>query len=279
MKYFSKLILGIVGVAGFLAACDKADVVPTNQNGTTPTLSISNTTITVGVGDTTNVVANFAWTSPHYATDSSTVKYVLQIDTVGGNFSNPLTLTSSGNLNTSFTGNGIDSLLVNVYGLSPAIPYNMEARLISSYANNNEQFVSNTINATITLGIPPFPNVTAMPVDTPTTSQLWIIGDLDGWNNGGLAPQYQFTKVNSSYYTITTNMGGANTGYLFLQANDGDWSDANIYKNGTAPSTGGYFGASGGSFGNNFVAPTIPGTYMVRVRFDLGYFDVIKLTR
>src|ERR1700761_6655400 len=126
MKYTSKfLVAGLI--AATLFSCTKKDSVATFANGTAPVLASSVSSATPTIADTSNVVLTFQWSNPHYATDSNSVIYTLEIDTVGGQFANPIKIASNGSLSTPLTGSQVDSLLLTVYGLAATVPYNMEA--------------------------------------------------------------------------------------------------------------------------------------------------------
>jgi len=146
MKYLNKIILGIICIAGFLAACDKVDVVPTYKNGTPPVLSSSASTVVTQVSDSNTNVVKFSWTNPMYATDSATQKFVLEFDT-SANFTHEVTVVENGSLDTSLTGNQLNTIL-SQFGLAIGVPSALNVRVTSSYANNNEQYKSNVIAIT-----------------------------------------------------------------------------------------------------------------------------------
>src|ERR1700735_2030138 len=131
-----------LAVFGFIA-CTKM----TNQyfgNGSTPTMSVSTTTLTPTPADSSNNVLAISWTNPHYATDSATELYTIQIDSSGRNFSKAVSIAVSGALADSLTAKQINTIAL-AFGFSYNVAYNIDVRLISSYANNNEQLTSNTI--------------------------------------------------------------------------------------------------------------------------------------
>src|SRR6478672_8490340 len=96
LSVFSLMILAGVLFSG----CDKKDVLPVFQNGTAPVLSASTTTIAAQPADSNNVALTLSWSNPKYATDSSSTKYIIQIDSAGKNFANPLTRTVNGKTST-----------------------------------------------------------------------------------------------------------------------------------------------------------------------------------
>ena len=276
MKFLNKIILSAVSVAVFLASCDKAAVVPTYKSGNTPILSSSANSIAPTATDSSSSVIQFSWTNPGYATDSSTVKYIIEIDSSGGNFSNATSYTVSGALSDTLTGQQINSVLLS-YGYKFNTPYNMDVRLVSSYANNNDQKISNTVTVAMqAYVIPP-------KVAPPTTGQLYIIGDATaggsatGWNQPVPVPSQQFDQIDSVTYVgvFYLNSGGS---YLLLPQN-GSFSQKYAVPDATVSGISG-----GGSFqyytsgGSNIPAPAATGWYTILVNFQTGMFTVTPYT-
>lgn len=144
-----KLTLLFAGPMAMFSACNKVKDLPYYANGSPVTLSANVTSITPTAADSTKSVVNFNWTDPKYATDSNTVKYVLEIDSTNRNFTKSVTKTIAGDLFTSLTGKELNAILLN-YGFTLGSPYVLDVRLYSSYANNNERYVSNVIKLTVT---------------------------------------------------------------------------------------------------------------------------------
>jgi hypothetical protein len=149
MKYINKFLLLTVIFAVVFAACRKVADLPYYGNGQAVTLSASKTSVVATPADSLNIVVSFSWTSPKYATDSGNYKFILEIDSTGRNFSKEVTKTVTGVLNTSLTGKELNNILLN-YGFSLGTPYTMDVRVISSYANNNERYISNIVKVAVT---------------------------------------------------------------------------------------------------------------------------------
>ena len=178
MKSIIKPFFAVLFLISGLVACDKVDDLSLFTNGTTPALSVNNTTVAPTAADSLSPILNFTWTSPLYATDSANYKFILEIDSVGRNFSNPTRTTVLGDLSHTILAKDLNNMLLGL-GFDFNIPGSIEARLISSYANNNERLISNTltINATV--------YVTPPKVDLPSTGRLFLVGNASqgGWNN------------------------------------------------------------------------------------------------
>jgi hypothetical protein len=154
MKYFSKLLLAAVAIIAIYSGCkklDEAEALPVYQLGNSPVLASTTTTIAPTLADTNKLVANFTWSNPHYSNDSSTTKYILEIDSTGKNFAKENTKTVIGSLATSLTGRDLNAILLNL-GFKLNTAQTVDVRLISSYNNNNERYLSNVLK----VGMTPF---------------------------------------------------------------------------------------------------------------------------
>ncbi|MBL7743233.1 MAG: SusE domain-containing protein [Chitinophagaceae bacterium] len=142
------IMLAAIGVVIF-SGCQKVADLPYYEDGKSVTLSASKTAVTPALADSTSEVVKFTWTSPEYATDTSTYKFVLEIDSTGRNFSKKLTKTVHGNLQTGLTGRELNNILLN-YGFTLGSPYEVDVRVVSSYSNNNEKYISNVVKLSVT---------------------------------------------------------------------------------------------------------------------------------
>lgn len=118
-------------------------------NGSAPTMKVSSTTITPTASDSLTGVLTVSWTNPHYATDSATQQFIIELDSTGKNFVGEQTVTVNGPLSYSFTGGHLDSIMAN-FGYTAGKAYSLDIRVTSSYANNNEQYKSNVATVTVT---------------------------------------------------------------------------------------------------------------------------------
>jgi hypothetical protein len=147
MKNMLKAFL-LMACAGIIfAACKKLEPLPFYKNGNAVELTASATSVAPTPADSLNEVISFSWTTPNYATDSNTIKYLLQIDS-SQSFATKYTKQVSGALTASLTGKELNSLSLG-YGFSLGEAHTLYARLVSSYANNNEQYTSNVVTITV----------------------------------------------------------------------------------------------------------------------------------
>jgi hypothetical protein len=148
MKYLLKAGILTMVLAVILSACSKVSPLQLFGNGTAVTLTASSTNITPAPSDSNNVVASFSWTNPNYATDSTTQKFVLEVDSAGRNFSKEITSIVVGKPSISFTGKQLNDMLA-AFGFAPGQSFTFDIRVTSSYGNNNEALKSNVISVKI----------------------------------------------------------------------------------------------------------------------------------
>lgn len=139
----------MVAVALIFTACKKEGDLPLYKTGNGTVLSGSATAVTAAIADSSKTALTLNWTWPNYATDSAHQKFVVQIDSAGKNFAKPVTKTVLGVLSATFTAKELNTIVFGL-GANTSSPCSLDIRLLSSYANNNELYVSNTINVKVT---------------------------------------------------------------------------------------------------------------------------------
>jgi starch-binding outer membrane protein SusE/F len=268
MKNFIKNIVAILFIGCAIASCDKSNDLMVASNGNAVTLSSSVATLVPLPADSNKISLTFNWTSPNYAQETSLYKYVLQIDSAGRNFSKAASKTFTGILTTSFTAKDINSIAL-AYGFNFNVAYDMDARVISSYGNNNEQYTSNTVKIKYTpYKVPP-------KVALPTTGKLFLVGDASqgGWNNPVPVPTQEFSQLDETTYAGVFNLvGGKN--YLVLPLN-GDWGHKFSIADGSLAPAAGDFGYD---LPTNFNGPATSGWYIIKLDFQKGKYAVTPFT-
>ena len=144
MKKILKIFLPALVVAIAFSACDKDDALSHYQEGAVTQLTTSTTTPSTALADADKEVVTFSWTDPGYATNESNYKYVVEIAPAGTDFANAAKYTVLGNRAFSLTGAQLNNLLV-AWGTDYGATKDLDVRLRSSYANNNEMYLSNVI--------------------------------------------------------------------------------------------------------------------------------------
>ena len=266
MRAIKIFLFSLLAITVFLTACEKVDNLPYYGTGTPATLSASATTIAAAPADSNNVALRLNWTYPNHATDSNNIKYTIEIDSAGKNFSNPSTKVVTGRLQDSLTAKELNTILL-AKGYAFNKPVDMDVRIVSSYANNNERIPSNTLRIKMTpYKVPP-------KVTPPTSNTLFLVGSASagGWGNPVPVPAQQFTRIDSVTYEGTFYLKGGSE-YLLLPVN-GNWDNKYAVASNTVAGL-----AAGGAFGlnlsNNFPGPATSGMYKIRVDFQSGTFKV-----
>ena len=269
MKSLLKYFFSAAALILLVASCDKVHDLPFYKNGNAAVLSSSVTTVAAVPSDSLKEAVTFSWTSPEYSTDSSNVKYVIEIDSAGRNFSKAVTRTVTGVFSTTFTAKELNTILLS-FGFSFNVPYDIEVRLTSSYANNNEQITSNTIKLTATpYKIPP-------KVALPASGRLFIVGDATdfGWTNDPAPPfpaVREFTKLSETRWAGIFNMKG-NGGYKILQA-QGIWDTQYHMTAGGNPLAGSFVQENADPA---FQSPPA-GAYKITLDFQTGTYSLTKV--
>ena len=107
----NKIWLMAVAVLGF-TACQKADDLPLYKSGVAPVLSASTTAVAPPASDSLKPVITFSWSDPAYATDTAKVKYIIEIDSTGRNFSKAVSKVIIGTKSTTFLAKDFNSILL-----------------------------------------------------------------------------------------------------------------------------------------------------------------------
>jgi len=272
MKYLSKIILFLAVISTFMVACTKEAALPLYSTGNAPVLSSSKNTIAATAVDSSLTAVTFSWTDPSYATDSSNVKYVLEIDSTGRNFSKAVSMTVIGTKSKSLTGKELNSILIG-FGFNFNVAYGVDLRVTSSYINNNDIKVSNTVKVMATpYKVPP-------KVALPAGGKLFLVGGASdgGWNNPVPTPTQEFARIDETTFVGVFNLK-ANGEFLVLPVN-GDWS-----QKFATPSNAVAGIQNGGDFkfytsgGDNFKSPSVAGMYLITFDFQRGKFTIVPFT-
>jgi hypothetical protein len=236
MKNLIKILLLSAVVTVLYTACDKVDDLPYYDNGKAVTLSSSATTLAPPAADSSKTVLSLSWTYPNYATDSGNIKYVIEIDSTGKNFANAATKVVLKSLSTTFTAKDLNTILL-AKGYAFNVPVDMDLRVTSSYANNNERLLSNTIKIKMTpYKIPP-------KVALPASNRVFIVGDATtfGWTNDpapAFPPAREFARLDETTWGGIMYLKGSGA-YKLLQT-QGNWGTQFHMVNGGTATAGSF---------------------------------------
>lgn len=240
MKNIVKYIIAIVAIALIFTACHEEGDLPYYKEGAgSVTLTSSVATVAATVADSNKVVLPISWTWPDYSTDSVNQKFIVQIAPAGSNFEKPFTRELKGALNTSFTAKELNAIVFGFGVINEPTP--LDVRLISSYANNNEQYKSNTVNVTVTPYIVPV-NLTLTPsgpltltVENAASDAVTFNWNATRFGNVPLHYAIQIDKADGTFEApVVLPFGAASTGVIKVN----DLNNAAINA-GIAPATSG----------------------------------------
>jgi len=115
--------------------------------------------------------------------------------------------------------------------------------------------------------------VTPAPARVPTPANLYIVGDLNGWNNSsGLDPIYKFTHSATDPFVHTINVSFPGGGGYKLIQELGNW-DTQFHMISGGNSSFGEFVQENAD--PTFPGPVTAGSYKVTVNFAANYYWVI----
>ena len=276
-KLFKNLFFIGMGVALF-ASCKKDENIDFFTGGSVPVLTSSASgTIALSTTTQTNTAVSFAWTNPNYkfttGVSSQSVSYLLEIDTLGANFTNPnrVQTSISPDLGVTYLDAAFNTLLTNQLLLVTGIKHTIQVRITASLNSvATTKLASNVLQFTVTPWSPP------PTVNPPTTGVLYLVGSATAgaWNNPVPTPSQQFTKLSNTSYTITVALSGGNE-FLFLPLN-GDWGHKFACNKTASPPSGETGGVFGYDWNDNFPGPAASGTYKIDVNFQTGKYTITK---
>ena len=227
MKNIFKIFFAAVTVAGLVTACKKVDnltkvdALPVYQLGVSPVLTSSVATAAPTIADTSNAVINFSWSNPKYSNDSSTTKYILEIDSTGKNFTNKNSKTVFGALSTTLTGRELNGILLNL-GFRLGVSQSIDVRLISSYNNNNERYTSNMLKIMVTPFADPAILISANAAVTVTLANAALASNTFSWSaafknySGAVTYTLQYDSSGKNFASLNEMPVGASLYSLSL---------------------------------------------------------------
>ena len=129
MRIKNILLFTAVAALGF-AACDKLDPLPQYGLGVDPVASVSSTTVAPLPADSLKDALTVSWTNPEYAADTNTLKYIVQIDSAGRNFSKAAVREVIGKRSTTYTARELNNIML-AWGFEFNKAYDLDVRVIS----------------------------------------------------------------------------------------------------------------------------------------------------
>jgi hypothetical protein len=110
IHFGSALVLAVM----MLASCEKIEPLKIYNTAGNAFLTASTATIAPAPADSLKTVLSFSWTDPKYSVDSSTVKYIVEIDSAGRNFSKAAQKVFNGVRTGSFTAKELNDIALGM---------------------------------------------------------------------------------------------------------------------------------------------------------------------
>jgi hypothetical protein len=280
MSTINKLLTGLALATVMISSCKKDENKVFYEGGTAPVLVASASgTIPLSFVNSEKDAVKLSWTNPEYkfttGTSSQNVTYLIEIDTVGANFTNPAkqTVAVSNDLSKTITQSQLNDYLLNQLQLKVSMEHNIEIRVKSSLTNNSASLISNVLQFKVTpYAIPP-------KVTPPASGKLFITGDATpiGWQcacGEAEATSQQFTQVSPTLYELPSITLNGGKSFLFIPVY-ADWGAKYGFtgSNNENNVNGDDFKANGG----DMKSPDATGTYKIVVDFQRGKYTVTKL--
>lgn len=282
MSIFNKLIAGLGLVILTASSCKKDEKQLLYLGGTTPVLTASvSGSIPLAYADSIKQAIALNWTNPEYqfntGVSSQNVSYLVEIDTVGANFTNPnrQTVGISNNLAISWTNAQLNDYLLNQLQLVPGIQHNIEIRVKASMINNSAMLASAPLQFKVTpYAIPP-------KVTPPVSGTLYITGAATplGWQcacgTDDPGTSQKFTKVSNTLYELPSITLNGGQSYLLIPVYS-SWG-AKYGGTGLANNTNNVNGDDFMPDGKDLLSPPATGKYKIVVDFQRGKFTVTPI--
>ena len=267
--FYQKAMLAFV-FSLLLSACEKAAENPMYSESVTPVLASSLSSVTLSSALASQDVITFTISDPKHAQDTGLQKFVLEMAPSNTNFAKSSKVEVVGKRTISLRASQLnDFVLQNEGGFGQ--PFELDFRGFSSYGNNNQQKITNTVKVSIS------PYAVPLSIVPPPDGDLWITGDAvtSGWSNPLSAPsnlQQKFVRRHSYLYDLTITVPG-NGGYKLLHSNDGNWGNQySVIFEGSNWQKGTFFKGDAGAF----QGPPSSGRYKFTFNFLSGSYRVVN---
>jgi len=278
MKIISKFLILTLLSSVMFWSCEKDENKIYLEGGTPPVLTASASELVLIKDNANEEAISFSWTNPNYqfttGVSSQDVTYVLQVDTVGANFTSPSLqeVSISKELGVIYTVKELNTILTKLE-VKEDVQHNIEFRIKATLVNGSVPLFSNIIPVVIT----PYLDV-AVPI--PTTGALYITGDgtPSSWTNNPPEDQ-KCAQVSNTEYSITLNFSPGFY-YKFLSTLN-QWQPQygkSKLAGASGDATGGDLGFNLGPQGDPDAIPTPAnaGTYKVTLNFKTGKYTVVQ---
>jgi starch-binding outer membrane protein SusE/F len=270
---FNKFLIVAAAALVVLAGCKKNLPQATLVPGTAMLNTTASTLVLDSTGGGSKTALTLSWPAMNEGAQVA-VTYTLEIDSVNGNFSKPVTVNLATGVSMTYSMSALNLVALGL-GLVPAVPGQLQVRVAADVNQSNgaastvPTVYSNVVSLTLT------PYSTIPPPLYPVPPNLYLVGSAtpggtaSGWNNPVPVPSQQFTQIDANTFGMVINLIGGEQ-FLLLPVN-GDWSHKYAVAASTSAPTGGPFVPDAA---NNMNGPTTSGLYRIIVDFLKGTYTI-----
>jgi hypothetical protein len=270
---FNKFLIAAAAVLVVLAGCNKNLPQATLTPGTSMLTASTSTLVLDSTGGGSKTAVTLSWPAMNVGAQVA-VTYILQIDSINGNFSKPVSINLATGLSMTYTMAGLNTVALSL-GLAPAATGQLQTRVVANVNQSNGStstvptVYSNVVNLTVT------PYSTIPQPLYPVPPNLFLVGSATpggpatGWNNPVPVPSQQFTQIDANTFGIVVQMVGGQQ-FLLLPVN-GDWSHKYAVTASSPDPAGGAFVPDAK---NNMNGPVASGLYKIIVDFVKGTYTI-----
>lgn len=210
MKKYITPIISIFVLLGLMACEENNDSTSTITKVDVSVIDDfpANEYILTNPGDDDPVVFTATWTETLFYLDNSStptplapVNYILQIDKANNDFESPYVLAKTTSLAMDVSTIELNTLLTDSLQAIPGQSIDIELRLLINYGKDETKYIVST--NTINLSVTPFEYRSPL-------KPVYIIGDMNGWNNTNTNDMLIMFKENS----LLNNNVFSFTGYI-----------------------------------------------------------------
>jgi len=270
---FNRLKIVAAAVLIVLAGCKKNLPQVTLTPGTSMLTASATTVVLDSTGGGSGTALTLNWPAVAYGAQVA-VTYTLEIDSVNGNFSKPVSINLATGLSMSYTMAGLNTLALSL-GLAPSVAGQLQVRVAADVDQSTgaASTVATVFSNVVSLTLTPYSTI-PQPL-YPVPANLYLVGSATpggpatGWNNPVPVPSQQFTQIDANTFGMVIQLVGGEQ-FLLLPVN-GDWSHKYAVTSGNPSPTGGPFVPDAA---NNMNGPVASGLYQIIVDFVKGTYTI-----
>jgi hypothetical protein len=270
---FNRLAMVAAALLIVLPGCKKNLPQATLTPGAAMLTASATTVVLDSTGGGTATALTLNWPAVNYGAQVA-VTYTLEIDSVNGNFSKPMSVNLATGLSMTYTMAALNTI-AQTLGLAPAVAGQLQVRVAADVDQSTgaASTVATVYSNVVSLTVTPYSTI-PQPI-YPVPANLYFVGSAapggpaTGWNNPVPVPSQQFTQMGPNTFGMVLQMVGGEQ-FLLLPVN-GDWSQKYAVTSTNPSPTGGPFVPNAA---NNMNGPVNSGLYEIIVDFVKGTYTI-----